>query len=126
MEIQVKVEELKKNKPEISDSTIKTYCSLIKSMFNKYSNKDDKLNKQFFIDKYKSIIEELEKENLNSRKTRLASIVVLLGDNDITDHYRFIMMKDIKQKGDNDINQEMNDKQKQNYLSQEEINKVFK
>jgi len=98
-------EELLKNKPNISESTIKTYCSLIKSMFNKYSNnKDDKLNKQFFINNYKSIIEELEKENLNSRKTRLASIIVLLGDTPITDHYKYIMMKDIKTKSDNDNN----------------------
>ena len=97
-------EQLKQNKPNISDSTIKTYCSLIKNMFNKYSNKDDELNKHFFIDNYKHIIDELNKDNLNSRKTRLASIVVLLGDEPTTDHYKYIMMKDIKQKSDNDIN----------------------
>ena len=121
-------EQILQNKPNISDSSIKTYLSLLKNLFNKYSNsnKDDEFNKKFFIDNYVLIIENLQKENLNSRKTKLSSIVVLLGDDPINEKYKFNMMNDIHLKKEEDEEQLMNDKQKYNKLSQSEIKDVFK
>ena len=103
-------EQILQNKPNISDNSIKTYLSLLKNIFNKFSNTNDELNKQFFIDNYKLIIEELQKENLNSRKTKLSSIVVLLGDEPINENYKFNMMNDIHLKKAEDEDQLMNDK----------------
>jgi len=113
-----------KNRPNLTASTIKTYISLLNNIYKKVNLKGD-LNIDFFIKNYIPILNYLNNENLNSRKTILAAIVSLLGSHDIVNIYRDRMMNDIEVKKNIDEDQLMNDKQKENILDQEEIKSVY-
>lgn len=113
-----------KNRPNLTASTIKTYISLLNNIYKKVNLNGD-LNIEFFIKNYIPILNYLNNENLNSRKTILAAIVSLLGSHDIVNIYRDRMMNDIETKKNIDEDQLMNDKQKENILSQEEIKTVY-
>lgn len=117
-------ENLKKNRPNLSDNSIKTYISLLKNIYKKV-NINDTFNIDFFIKNYKDILNYLNNENLNSRKTVLAAIVSLLGNNSIVEIYRHKMMDDISKKNYIDDEQLMDDKQIKNILTQEEIKTVY-
>lgn len=117
-------ENLKKNRPNLSDNTIKTYISLLNNLFKKISVNSN-LNIDFFINEHKKILDYLNNENLNSRKTTLAAIVSLLDNNPIVGIYRDKMMEDIKEKKNIDDEQMMNEKQNKNILSQEDIKTVY-
>ena len=73
-------EKLKENRPNLSDNSIKTYISLLNNIYKKV-NINDTFNIDFFLKYYKDILKYLNNENLNSRKTILAAIVSLLGNN---------------------------------------------
>jgi len=113
-----------KNRPNLTNSTIKTYISLLNNIYKKVKI-NEPFNINFFIKNYLPILNYLNNENLNTRKSILASIVSLLGDNNIVDIYRDRMMNDIETKKKIDEEQLMDDKQKENILTQEEIKIIY-
>jgi hypothetical protein len=117
-------ETLNYNKPNLSYNTINTYIILLTNLY-KSLDLNEPLNVDFFIKNYSHIFEFLKDKNLNSRKTILAAIITLLGNNSIVDLYRKKMMEDIYIKKKTDESQLMNEKEKENNLSQEEIKKVY-
>jgi len=117
-------EKLKENRPNLSDNSIKTYISLLNNIYKKV-NINDTFNIDFFLKYYKDILKYLNNENLNSRKTILAAIVSLLGNNSIVEIYRHKMMDDISKKNYIDDEQLMDEKQSKNILTQEEIKTVY-
>jgi hypothetical protein len=117
-------EKLKENRPNLSDNSIKTYISLLNNIYKKV-NINDTFNIDFFLKYYKDILKYLNNENLNSRKTILAAIVSLLGNNSIVEIYRHKMMDDISKKNYIDDEQLMDEKQSKNILNQEEIKTVY-
>ena len=117
-------EVLIKNKPSITESSKKTYISLIKNIFK---NMDEPFNNNFFKDKQNEVLSFLEKFNLNSKKTNLAAIVLFNLPNIVTnDKYRHLMIIDIKKKDVEDQKQEKNEKQIKNSITQKEINDLYK
>ena len=69
---------LKKNRPAVSDSTIKTYSSIVSNLYKKVSgltSLDGAI--EFFEKNPKKVIEYLKDVPSSSRKTTLASLVVL-------------------------------------------------
>ena len=118
MEQQI-IDILKDKRPNLHAKSIKTYVSLLKNIMKnmKYEDLED-LNKNS-----KDVIEFLKEkyENINGLKTRLSSLYVITQNKD----YHTDMMDNITKYNDETNKQEKNDKQKENWLSTEEIQKIY-
>jgi len=112
-------EQIIKNKPNISKSSVTTYLSILKNLYINVF-KDDKfdLNKFDDADKILASLKDLEP---NKRKTILASLVV------ITDNkkYRDQMLKDIEEYKSNESKQIKSDKQTDSWLDTSEIDEIY-
>jgi len=108
-------EEIIRLKPNISQSSVNTYNSILKNLYkNVFKNEDYDLKKFESTGPILSYLKDLEP---NKRKTILASLVV------ITDNkrYRDQMMKDIEEYKVNESNQVKNDKQTDSWVETSEI-----
>ena len=106
-------------KPNISESSVKTYLSILKNLYINIF-KDDKIDIECFDkdDKILSCLKDLEP---NKRKTILAALVV------ITDNkkYRDQMLCDIESYKSNESKQMKSEKQSESWVDTSEINDVF-
>lgn len=112
-------EQLKINRPNLSDSSIKTYTSLLKTVYNNVFKKD-KINMSDFK-KVKVITDHLKNIPLVTRKTILSALYVLTND----ERYKKDMLTDIME---NDIKQEKQEKtetQKNNWLETDKLNETL-
>ena len=127
-----------KNRPNLAQSSVKTYmCSLRRIM------KDTGLelkSPEDFVKNVDIILEKAKKYSAIVRKSRLASILVLLDDkddiddkgdysskdkNDTIKRIRVVMMKDSKTVDQEETKQELSEKQKENFLPQDEILNIY-
>jgi len=108
-------DEIIKLKPNISQSSVNTYNSILKNLHKRVFNDADVDLKNF--DKTAPIISYLKDLEPGKRKTILASLVV------ITDNkrYRDQMMKDIEEYKTNESHQLKNDKQNESWVDTTEI-----
>jgi integrase len=111
--------QLKISRPNLSDSSIKTYTSLLQTVYNNIFKKD-KINMTDFknIDK---ILNHLKNIKPVTRKTILSALYVLTKNDD----YKINMLEDIKE---NDIIQEKQEKtetQKNNWLETDKLNETL-
>lgn len=72
---------IKKNKPDISASSLKTYKSLLKSLYAKKHGKSDDMDCDWFNNQ-DEIIKLLEDKPASSRKTTYAALIAISKDND--------------------------------------------
>ena len=118
MEEQI-VDTLKIKRPNLHQKSIKTYVSLLKNIMKnmKYEDLED-LNKN-----PKDVIEFLKEkyENINGLKTRLSSLYVITENKE----YHTDMMDNIQKYNTETNKQEKNDKQKDNWLTTEEIQTIY-
>lgn len=115
---------LKKNRPSISDTSIKTYNSIINGIYKKLNGEGDPTQK-FFLENVDKVMEYLHDVPYNTRKTKLASLVSLCGDHQCANQYREIMNKDIQTYNANEKKQSMTETQKRNWISQEDLKKIY-
>lgn len=109
-------ETILKERPSLSPNTLKTYMSLLSSLHKKLYEKEATLEDFKNVDK---ILEALKDKAPSSRKTTLSALFVLTG---ITE-YRNQMQEDIKEYKEDVSKQEMSAKQKEAFISQEDIAK---
>ena len=109
---------IKSKKPELSESSIKTYSFVIKSL-NKRMYGDDKIDVERFRKDKSKIIEDMSNQKPNVIRTALSALILLTGDED----FRSLLNKKIKEQKEALSNNEMNDKQKENWVSEEDIKK---
>lgn len=111
---------LKDKRPNLSDGSIKTYLSIIKSIHKKVFLSND-INLENF-NKYDEILEYLKSTPANRRKTILSALVVLTDNT----NYRDQMLTDVGEYNEEMKKQEMTDTQRTNWISTDEINDVFR
>jgi integrase len=109
-------EEIKKTKPHISDGTIKTYNSLLKTIYKNVFDNDDKPDIKKFSDT-KNITIFLETKPYNVRKTYLSALVSITNNED----YKNMMLNDIKEYNENIDKSVMTDKLKESEITTDEI-----
>jgi integrase len=117
---------LKKNRPAVSDSTIKTYSSIVSNLYKKVSgltSLDGAI--EFFEKNPKKVIEYLKDVPSSSRKTTLASLVVLCEKKECADIYRKLMLSDAVKYNDREKDQEKTETQKENWVSQDELKGIY-
>jgi hypothetical protein len=125
------MEEIKKiivsNRPHIGENSVKSYLSVIKNLYLKIAEKTDFGNApEFFEKEYEKVIKYLTNTfPFSTRKTKLASLVVLMPDGTAKQEYQKQMLVDIKSYNELNENQEKSDKQKEGWMEQKEVlNKV--
>ncbi len=107
-------QKIKENRPNVSESTLKTYQSVLSSLWKKCSNDEECTLSKLKLDKLKP---ELDKMPLSTRKTTLSALFVLT-NNDV---FKKLMMEDIEKTKQINAKQEMNEKQKESYVSQQDL-----
>tara|TARA_R110000868_G_scaffold87656_2_gene244943 strand:+ start:1157 stop:2020 length:864 start_codon:yes stop_codon:yes gene_type:complete len=111
--------QLRISRPNLSDSSIKTYTSLLQTVYNNIFKKEN-INMSDFknVDK---ILNHLKNIKPVTRKTILSALYVLTKNDD----YKINMLEDIKE---NDIIQEKQEKtetQKNNWLETDKLNETL-
>ena len=118
MEKQI-IDILKDKRPNLHAKSIKTYVSLLKNIMKNMKYEDlEQLNKN-----PKDVIEFLKEkyENINGLKTRLSALFVVTENKD----YQTDMMTNIQKYNTETNKQEKNEKQKENWMTAEEIQKIY-
>lgn len=118
--------QLKTNRPNLSDSTIKTYLSLLSNLYKKINGSGDML--QWFERNIPKVMDFVKNDTTNSRKTKLAVMISLLSHKDEKDlsKLREMMLNDATKYNENLRDQQLTEKQKKNWMTQEEVQRVWK
>jgi hypothetical protein len=112
-------EYIKKKRPTLSDSSLTTYTSVLRSLYKKvYGNEEIDFDKYEDTDK---ILNHLKDLPPNKRKTILSALVI------ITDNkkYRDQMLEDVRDYNHEISKQEKSDTQEENWVSQSEVREMF-
>jgi len=107
-------QELKRLRPTLSDGSLTTYCSILRSLHSKIFDKD--IQKDDF-DECDKILKHLEDLPPNKRKTILSALVVISGKPD----YRTEMLQDIKEYSADAKEMKKSETQEANWVSKDEI-----
>ena len=113
---------LKQKREKLSASSVKTYVSLLMSMYNK--NKDDKDNgdnKEWFTENTRKVLKSFSELPPNRRKTQLSALYIVTTDPEV--HAE--MLKDIKIVNDENKLQKKTASQEQGWMSIDEIKAVY-
>lgn len=113
-------DDIKKSKPNISAGSLKTYNSLLRSIYKGAFGATDKPDVGNFK-KSKEIMEFLNTKPFNVRKTYLAALLCLAPDEKV---FKETMMTDIKSYSDNVKKEEMTTKLEDSAISQQEIDSI--
>jgi hypothetical protein len=109
----------KEKRPNLSDSSINTYCSTLSNLHKKiFGSKDIDIHNFGKVDE---ILHYLKDTPINTRRTNLSALFVITEDK----KYRDKMMDDIETIKHETSNQEQSNKQKENTITQEELNKIY-
>lgn len=111
---------IKQHRPKLSDSSITTYASLLHNLYNRVFG-DIVLDINKFNDS-KKILNSLKNESPRTRKTILSSLVIITDNKD----YRDQMLDDIKDYNIEIDKQEKDDKQKESWVSGDDIESIYK
>lgn len=110
--------ELKKIRPTLSDGSLKTYTSILKSLHKRIFGGD--IQKDDF-DETDRVLKHLEDLPPNRRKTILSALVVISGKPD----YRSEMLSDIKDYSADSKKMEKTQTQSENWVSKEDIMALY-
>lgn len=113
-------EEIKKNRPHLTESSIKTYVSILKNL-HAVCFKDQEMKMSDFNDS-KCIMDHLKDMEHKKRKTILAALVVLTGNK----HYGETMMEDISKYKTDQLNQKKDGKFAENMIEPTKVEEILK
>ena len=108
---------LKEKRPNLSDKSIATYSSILRNIMKNIST--DNVSK---LDESSKVLDYLDEFEPSQRKTKLSALVVLT-DND---EYRDQMLKDIRSYNDSLKSRVKSDKETANWVTQPELDKIYK
>jgi integrase len=117
------VSAIKQNKPDIKEATLKTYVSLLKSLYFKHNDKSSEINTDWFQEQ-DDVIELLKDKAGSSRKTTYAALIAIC-PNEKNDKYKKAMMQDSKEYTEWVSTQQKSKAQDENWKSFDEIKKVY-
>ena len=113
-------EHIKKFRPSLSDSSVKTYNSILKSLYLKIFG-DGEIDYDNF-EKSGKILDFLKSQEPNKRKTLMSALVVICKD---PKPYRTQMLDDIKETAIQTAKQEKTPEQEEHHISQDALHAKF-
>lgn len=120
---------LKSNRPKLTDSSLRSYSSVIQSLYRKMNhqmNGNPTEVSTFFFDNHEKVFEFLKDYTPNRRKTILAALVVLCIGKKCVDEYRSRMLLDSDVYNKEQREQKKTTIQSENWISQDEVMEVYK
>ena len=114
---------IKKNRPNLSMTSVRTYASLIRNLAKKLNIEIN--DKQDVKKEFPKIIADLRTLEPRQRKTTLSALVVFCGDDVESQKFRSLMMNDIKATKVEDRDQHLTEKQKESWISWADVLKVY-
>jgi hypothetical protein len=126
------LETIKKNRPNLSNSSIKTYISSINAISNNI--KKELTTPKSLVENYKLILESMADFKPNPRKTKIAAIISVIDDKhnehskEITealDAYRKQMFDDADVIAEKDKKQKMSINQELNFITWDEVMEIY-
>lgn len=121
MDVSKLKEDIKKNRPNISQNSINTYTSILKNIFKKYHSGDDDFNINWFENE-DAIIKHLKDVKPNVRKTLYSSLIAITDDKH-NKKYKKAMMDDAEHYRSENLKQNKTDAQEKNWVSQDDVKK---
>jgi len=112
-------EYIKKIRPSLSDSSIKTYTSILSNLYKKVFD-DDEIDIQKF-NKTKEILNHLKSLEPNKRKTILSALVIITDKKE----YREQMLEDINEYNSEQNKQVKSENQEQSWVEKNDIINLF-
>ena len=116
------LDRLRKNKPNLTDSTLKTYSSILRNLYERMEGKGAMI--PFFEKHLHKVIPALKDDQKNVRKTKLAVLVSLFHGQEVKDldKIRELMLKDA-----NEYNSSLKktEKQEENWMDWEDVKALF-
>jgi hypothetical protein len=122
MDVQQLREIITEKRPTLKDTTIKSYISILKSVYHQVYPEDKSIDVLKFNDTKKFLDYLMNNFDPSVRKTYLSTLVVLTEN----DEYRTQMMEDVVSTQEMKENNEMNDKQKENQVTKKEIEALLR
>lgn len=122
-------DQLKTNRPALSESTIKTYLSLLKNLYKKINGSGDGNMLKWYEGNLDKVLSFVKDDSTNVRKTKLAVIVSLLSHKPQDKHFtqlREMMLKDANDYNASLRDQKLTTKQQDNWMTMEEIMKIWR
>ena len=111
-------EKIKENRPNLSSSSVKTYISILSNLYKKLNGDG---NIEWFERENDEILKHLDDKNDQTRKTTLSALFILTN----LKEYQTVMNTIMKKVNDNYKDQKMNEKQKDNLISVNEIKEKY-
>ena len=111
-------EKLKENRPNLSTSSVKTYTSILSNLYKKLNGEG---NIEWFKKEHIEILKYLDDKNDQTGKTTLSSLFILTNMKE----YQTVMNTIMKKVNDDYKDQKMNEKQKYNWISIDEIKEKY-
>jgi hypothetical protein len=112
-------EHIKKIRPKLSESSIKTYCNILRNLYKDVFDGD--FDYKHYIKDYEKVMKHLENTKYNVRKTILSALVVISEGTVAQSHYRKQMLEDAQQYNALQKKNIMTDEQKQNWITWKEV-----
>lgn len=113
-------ETIMKMRPNLKDNSIKSYTSILKSMYRQVYPKDKEIDISKF-ENTEDFLSYLESYDPSVRKTYLSALVVLTEN----DTYRKKMMEDVEQTKKIKSDNQMTEKQQENQVTKKEIDALL-
>jgi hypothetical protein len=114
-------DQMKTNKPKISAGSLKTYNSLLRSIYKGAFGASDKPDHTLFAKRYGKVLDFLSEKPANVRKTYLAALVCIAPS---VESYKTEMMGDIKSYRQEISKSELTDKLEKSAISADEIRDI--
>ena len=111
-------EKIKENRPNLSTSSVKTYVSILSNLYKKLNGDG---NIEWFERENDEILKYLDDKNNQTQKTTLSALFVLTN----LKEYQTVMNTIMKKVNDDYKNQKMNEKQKDNWMSVNQIKEKY-
>lgn len=112
--------QIKDNRPRLSESSLKTYCNILRNLHKNVFGDDAAFDHHHFTKNQEQVMKFLESVKFNVRKTILAALVALT-DGVVQSHYRDQMSKDANQWTAREKLNVMTEAQRENWISWKEI-----
>ena len=117
---------LEKNRPQLSKSSLRVYNSVLNNLYRNITGKYNIPDPKWFIDEKENIMNYLSNAPRDSRKLRLSALVVLCEDEpQIAEFYKHQMYKDIMDYNNEQKLQEKTEKQKENWITQAQVEEIY-
>jgi hypothetical protein len=117
-------EDIRKNRPKITQNSINTYTSILKNLFKKFHKEGDELNINWFENE-DTIIKHLKDVKPNVRKTIYSSLIAIT-DERHNKKYKKAMMEDAEHYKSENLKQNKTEAQQKNWVSQDEVKSKVK